>query len=267
MTRLPAASPPWHGCAPAARTFLLAVLAMVLPLLPGRAGASTDASAICDEVADEASRRTGVPLSVLRAISLTETGRKRAGALRPWPWTVNMEGAGHWFDSEDEARAYVYREYKRGARSFDVGCFQINYKWHGQAFRSIEEMFDPLANALYAARFLRGLHAEQGDWGRAAGAYHSRTPEFASRYQARFERLHAGLGAAPAPAIPEIPDIVAAANGGAAPDAGPTVARINRYPLLQAGGAAGLGSLVPLGTGGMGSLFPGSARPAAAETD
>lgn len=267
MTRLSAAvARSWHRCIAA----LLAAL-LSLPALSGagRASASTDSSAICDQVAHEASRRTGVPLSVLRAISLTETGRKRGGALRPWPWTVNMEGAGHWFDSEDEARAYVYREYKRGARSFDVGCFQINYKWHGQAFRSIEEMFDPLANALYAARFLQTLHAEQGDWGRAAGAYHSRTPEYASRYQARFERLHAGLGAGPQSGlqpgtdIPEIPDIVAAANGELVADADPAVVRVNRYPLLQTGGAAGLGSLVPLGTGGTGGLFPGSASAAA----
>jgi len=30
-----------------------------------------------------------------------------------------MEGQGHWFDSRDEARAYVDREFARGARSFD----------------------------------------------------------------------------------------------------------------------------------------------------
>ena len=63
--------------------------------------------------------------AVLKAISLTETGRKTGGQFRPWPWTVNMEGTGHWFDTLDEARAYVSREFKRGARSFDVGCFQI----------------------------------------------------------------------------------------------------------------------------------------------
>ncbi len=171
-----------------------------------------------------------------------------------------MEGEGHWFDSEDEARAYAYKEYRRGARSFDIGCFQINFRWHGQAFGSIDEMFDPLANALYAARFLQTLHVEQGDWGRAAGAYHSRTPEFAERYQARFERLHAGLAAGRGDDIPEIPDIVAVANGTA--EARVAAVRINRFPLLQTGEAAGLGSLVPLETGGAGSLFP--ARLAAA---
>lgn len=235
----------------------LAVLCVLFLPLPARA--APDLSLVCDEVATEAARQTGVPVSVLKAISLTETGRKRGDAFRPWPWTVNMEGKGLWFDSEDEARAYVYKEYKRGARSFDVGCFQINYKWHGEAFRSIDDMFDPLANALYAARFLKSLHAEQGDWGRAAGAYHSRTPEFANRYQARFEKLRNGLLNDDGREIPEIPDIVLAAagdtGGTGGPDTRPDTDRVNLYPLLQTGGTAGLGSLVPLGTGGGMRLF------------
>lgn len=233
----------------------------LVPHAPAKASTDKDLSIICDQVATEASRRTGVPVSVLRAISLTETGRKRGGAFRPWPWTVNMEGKGVWFETADEARAYVYKEYKRGARSFDVGCFQINYKWHGKAFRSIEEMFDPLANALYAARFLGELYTEQGSWGKAAGAYHSRTPEYADRYRARFERFHSRLAGDESSDIPEIPDIVRAANEGTEIDAGLSVPRINSYPLLQTGHFAGLGSLVPLGKGGGASLLAGAARP------
>jgi len=198
-------------------------------------------SQMCENAAVEASRRSGVPISVLKAISLTETGRKVDGAFKPWPWTVNMEGAGHWFDTLDEARAYVFKEFKRGARSFDVGCFQINYKWHNQGFSSIDEMFDPLANALYAAKFLSDLYAEKGSWKAAAGAYHSRTREHAERYAARFSDLrnryltedgmaHADLAPSPADAIPEIPDIVLAANG---PEAAPRPPRQNNYPLLQ----------------------------------
>lgn len=206
-----------------------------------------DASVICDEVAYLAAAKTGVPLSVLKAISLTETGRKSGRGFRPWPWTVNMEGKGLWFDSRDEARAYVDKEFARGARSFDVGCFQINYKWHGDAFASIEEMFDPVANALYAARLLGQLYAELGSWGKAAGAYHSRTKEFAERYQARFERLREPLLAEDDGHVPEIPDIVLAANGPLAERSEPALPRVNRYPLLQAGAGTALGSLVPLG--------------------
>lgn len=231
-----------------------AVFAATTPAAISTAMPSVDPAAICDWAAAEAARRSGVPISVLKAISLNETGRKRGGAFRPWPWTVNMEGKGLWFDSAKAALTYAETERRRGALSFDVGCFQINFKWHGEAFASVEEMFDPLKNALYAARFLGQLHAETGSWSAAAGAYHSRNPEFARRYQARFERFRAGLLPEDGRDIPEIPDIVLAANGGF-PDPAAAVERINRFPLLQRGSGATLGSLVPISNGGGASLF------------
>ncbi|MEO1239915.1 MAG: lytic transglycosylase domain-containing protein, partial [Pseudomonadota bacterium] len=100
---------------------------------------------LCVDAAHVASRETGVPVTVLLAISLTETGRSYSGAYRPWPWTVNMEGKGKWFDSREIAEAYVDENFIRGARNFDVGCFQINYRWHGTAFSSLNEMFEPVA--------------------------------------------------------------------------------------------------------------------------
>ena len=227
------------------------------------AATAADLPVICEQAAEQAARQMGVPVSVLKAISLTETGRTRDGEMRPWPWTVNMEGAGHWFETEDAARSFVYGHFKRGARSFDVGCFQINYKWHGENFASIDQMFDPLANALYAARFLRSLHAETGNWSAAAGAYHSRTPEFADKYAARFDRFRAGLRHEDPGGVPEIPDIVLAAAG---PFRLPGP-RVNRFPLLQAGSGAGLGSLVPVGNGAGASLFAAvQALPLGAET-
>lgn len=172
---------------------LRAILAIML--LAGAADATTTAepmqAQICLRAADAAADRAGIPRTVMRAITLTETGRSRGGQLVPWPWTVNMEGAGHWFESRAVALAYVRREQARGARSFDIGCFQVNHLWHGEHFASLEAMFDPAINADYAARFLRNLHDETGDWSRAAGFYHSRTPEFFNRYRARFDRLHA----------------------------------------------------------------------------
>lgn len=148
---------------------------------------------ICDHAARRAAQTHDVPLDVLRAISRVETGRAVDGQLAPWPWTINVEGKGFWFSSEYEAKTYLFNIFKAGKRSFDVGCFQINYRWHGKAFRSIDAMFDPLENAQYAARFLKKLHAELGSWTAAAGAYHSRTPDLAQAYSGRFRRVLAGL--------------------------------------------------------------------------
>lgn len=152
---------------------------------------------VCDRAAQAAAAHSGVPVEILRAVTRTETGRTRDGAFAPWPWTVNHAGRGLWFDHHDEALHYLTEATHRGARNFDVGCFQINFHWHGDAFGSLAEMLNPDWNARYAAEFLNALHAELGDWDRAVGAFHSRTPEFAARYLQRYRRIYA--------ALPELP--------------------------------------------------------------
>ena len=149
---------------------------------------------LCHQAIARASAQIGVPRDVLLAISLTETGKKIGGRVNPWPWTVNMEGAGLWFATQQEALAYTQGNFARGARSFDIGCFQINYRWHHENFRSISDMFDPQINATYAAKYLKSLYEETGTWSKAAGFYHSRTPEYSNRYQARFNQYMASIG-------------------------------------------------------------------------
>ncbi|SPF81224.1 transglycosylase SLT domain-containing protein [Pseudoprimorskyibacter insulae] len=192
----------------------------------------------CDEAAIQAAHELNIPTNIMRALTRLETGRRIDGALQPWPWTVNMEGDGHWFDTEDAARSYVFKHFKLGKRSFDVGCFQINYRWHGQAFRSVDEMFDPAANARYAGQFLQSLYEEKGNWEAAVGAYHSRTPKYANRYLAKYQTIHANL-----------PPVRAA-----------KIDRANGFPLLTSGAQmGGNGSLMP-NTAGAAPLFAMAGR-------
>jgi hypothetical protein len=188
---------------------------------------------VCDAAAQHAAEKTGVPSDVLMAITRTETGLEKGGVMQPWPWTVNMEGRGVWFDTKSEALEYVFDHFKTGARSFDIGCFQINYRWHGAHFASIEEMFDPSSNAIYAALFLKELYTESGDWTVAAGGFHSRTPARADRYMVRFEAMLAELDTRGQDELPAHPSAI-------------TDLQRNRFPLLQKGQASGLASLVPL---------------------
>ncbi len=198
------------------------VLMLLLAAMPLRAQEASDEdaiSSICDAVSAAAARAQNMPSDALYAITLSETGRTRGGAFRPWPWTVNMEGRGFWFDTREEAYTYVMERYNAGARSFDVGCFQLNYKWHGMNFESIDAMFDPMINATYAAKMLSGLHDEFGDWTKAAGAYHSRTEVYASRYRTRYARIRGRLnGVAPEPVL-RLPTV--------------QVARATRFPDVQ----------------------------------
>ncbi|WP_439120935.1 transglycosylase SLT domain-containing protein [Marivita sp.] len=123
----------------------------------------------------------------MQTITRLETGRGKTAD--PWPWTINHAGNGSWFQTEDEARSFVFSRIKRGESNIDIGCFQINYRWHADGFRSLDDMFNPDLNALYAARFLIDLYREFGTWAEAAGAYHSRTPEFAEKYKAKFSKI------------------------------------------------------------------------------
>ena len=86
----------------------------------------------------------------------------------------------------------------RGMRSIDVGCAQVNLMHHPAAFASLEQAFDPAANADYAGRFLKELRdtTAGGNWMTAAGHYHSQTPELAEPYRQQVQAVMAG-GTAP----------------------------------------------------------------------
>ncbi len=128
-------------------------------------------------------RSANVPDRLMQAISIIESGRRDAGGGPiAWPWTINVEGVGEVFDTKQQAIAAVIAHRAQGARSIDVGCMQINLMHHQDAFATLEEAFDPTANARYAARFLQQLLVQTGSWPLAVAAYHSLTPDIGGDY-------------------------------------------------------------------------------------
>lgn len=126
---------------------------------------------------------SGLPPGLLGAIAQVESGRTIGGAAVPWPWTADVEGTGSFYDTKDAAIAAVRAAQRDGVRSIDVGCMQVNLLHHPDAFANLEQGFDPVSNVAYAARLLRQLHAEAGDWARAAALYHSATPALGLAYR------------------------------------------------------------------------------------
>jgi soluble lytic murein transglycosylase-like protein len=149
----------------------------------------------CLAAVQTSERAQGIPAGLLAAISRVESGRSDGhGAVTPWPWSINVEGADRVFDSKADAVTAVQDLLARGVRSIDVGCLQVNLMYHPSAFASIEDGFDPIRNAAYAARFLRELYDQSGNWDRATVLYHSATPGLGEPYQRKVAAVWADAG-------------------------------------------------------------------------
>lgn len=172
--------------------FVLAFLAAFMAALAHETRAAAAQSwEICARAAAQAEAlRPDLPPHLLLAVAKVESGRwhRDAGARFAWPWTVNAGGKGQFLPSKEAAIAKVRRLRAEGRRNIDVGCMQVNLHFHGHAFDSLEEAFDPASNVAYAAGLLLHLREKAGSWTRAIGDYHSRTPRYSGPYRLRVFR-------------------------------------------------------------------------------
>src|ERR1700722_10873312 len=117
---------------------------------------------LCRPAIAAAEQASAIPPQLLAAIGRVESGRRdpASGVMAPWPWTINAEGQGSFFDTKAQVIAAVQALQARGVQSIDVGCMQVNMMHHPHAFANLDQAFDPTANAAYAARFLNDLHTQ-----------------------------------------------------------------------------------------------------------
>lgn len=127
------------------------------------------ATLVCEKHFISISREIGVPLQILYAVALTESSRK--GKLQPL--ALNVAGRGVFPKSVAQAMLVIKRAQRRGISLIDVGCMQINIRYHRHKFRSLEHMFQPRSNIEYGARFLRQLKRRHGSWTLAIARYHA----------------------------------------------------------------------------------------------
>lgn len=156
----------------------------------------------CDDIARRAEERFGIPRSLLRAIARVESARRVGEVVVAWAYTLNIAGAAHYADSVEEAAGKVLDAVGSG-QSVDVGCMQVNLRWHkiaelepdadAPAFRTVREALDPALNVAYGARFLRRLYEAEGDWTNAVARYHGASYERRRAYVCRVAVEHARL--------------------------------------------------------------------------
>ena len=169
--------------------------------------ADMPAQAVCEAAGRVAEAQGALPANLLQAIGLVESGRPDpvTGQILPWPWTVNADGTGHYFASEQEAAAFARLALASGARDVDIGCFQVSLEQHGQAFASLDQGFDPGVNAEVAARFLARLKLRTGTWAAAIADYHSGLAELGLPYQRRVLAAWQRMGGPAAELAPGYP--------------------------------------------------------------
>ncbi len=198
---------------------------------------------ICDTLITLAEQEKRIPISLLYAVAQVESGGGKY-SRRPWPWTLNINGKGKFYPTAAAAEAALYAAIARGERNIDVGCMQINYRYHGRAFRTPATMLIPLDNVAYGASFLVALHGKHGSWDTAVKYYHSSKDKRQRAYHARVLRAWREApppltASATAPAEPAKP---ASAPTITAPDS-PDSPGSNESPAASSGG--GLESLPP----------------------
>lgn len=121
-----------------------------------------------------AEKKHQIPAGLLAAIAKTES-RLKAYAL-------NVGGKSVFPMSMSQAHGILEDKLNAGLTNIDVGVMQLNYRWHGGEFDSLEEMLIPERNINYAAKLLGSLYAQHGTWHKAVRYYHSATPEHHRKY-------------------------------------------------------------------------------------
>lgn len=124
---------------------------------------------VCERELARASKKYNIPLQILYAVGLTESGY--GGFLQPY--TLYIEGKDYISNNLQDALKLFREANARGVQLIDIGCMQVNYYWHKEEFNSVEEIFNPRLNVEQAARFLQELRKRHGSWTMALARYNA----------------------------------------------------------------------------------------------
>ena len=137
----------------------------------------------CEYLAIDAEKRYGLPENILLSISRVESGYQKVdGVIRAWPWTLNAGGDSAYFKTKADALRSLEKRIKKGVTNIDIGCMQLNFRWHKDFFSNLNDMINPVKNVDYAARFLKKLYQRHRSWEKAVKYYHSSKSKYNVKY-------------------------------------------------------------------------------------
>ena len=142
------------------RAFLVFLMVSVV-LMDSSEGSYKVSHPLIEKIA----REERIPVKLLKSVTYVESGFH--------PWTLNVEGTPHFFDTRKAAEQHLETVVKKGVTNVDIGCAQINWGWHGKKFRNPKDLLSPETSLRYAARLLRQNSIATRSWMKAALLYHS----------------------------------------------------------------------------------------------
>ena len=125
-------------------------------------------------IIEKAEIQNKIPKGLLAAIAKVESGNKE--------YAINVGGSSIYASSLAKALSFTKSKINSGVTNIDLGVMQLNYRWHGNQFASLEEMLTPEKNINYAARLLKSLYDQHGNWQNAIRHYHSANLKHSRKY-------------------------------------------------------------------------------------
>lgn len=111
-----------------------------------------------------------IPKGLLASIAKIESNNQ--------PFAINIGGESYFAADIESAKEYIVSKLSVGITNIDIGIMQINWRWHGKAFKNLYHILLPKYNIEYAGRLLASLKKQHGDWHTAVRLYHSAKPEY-----------------------------------------------------------------------------------------
>ena len=134
----------------------------------------------CNYLTEKYGKIYNLPNKLLTSIALVESGIKK-NEFKSWPWTLNVSGKSMYFDNKLETLEYLQSNINL-KKSIDVGCMQINTKYHLKNFKDLSHLVEPEENVKYAAIYLLKLYKKYKSWNEAVSRNHSSIPKRKKNY-------------------------------------------------------------------------------------
>ncbi|MDC5870264.1 lytic transglycosylase [Vibrio europaeus] len=136
-----------------------------------------------------ASKKNGVPVQVLRAIALTESGITLSDdSYKPWPFTLNWRKKEYRFNTKEKACTEL-KKILKVSRAVDIGMTQLHWKYHDEFVGDACDYFDAEVAIPRTAVVLKKCYKNHKNWVLAAGCYHRPAGgELAKEYMKKFAK-------------------------------------------------------------------------------